>query len=466
MKKILAMSVAGLLAVMFAAPASAVERPGHPAPTGQIVTARVHPTAVHTVERTADRTVVPDPVVVPDPAPVVVPDQVVVAAPKVVVLSGTNALTSVAAPTGSCNQDPKFEYGWDGANVVSATLKWSPLGLCGDITIQASSYTVPSAWDRNGFNATAVPQTLIGHNPITFLKGSRNMTLNSALPTPACGPYQVDLYTGPPQDTVGAAGTAGYRAGGMVDHENCLTEATVVAPTFVPGTCYEPGSVVADDTAAHTWKITGSDDARYYEAVAKDGYVLTGTTSFGPYDVRKLDSASDQCSSGDIVTLALPQPVPEPPTCNLPGSLTLINGEGFTWGETTQVGPGTHTVTAHATNGYTFPDNQITATFTVTVLPATNVMQSTEPSAACYLAPTVPVLNTELTSVLTPDVSPALTPVAAFSAVQPAVTAASPSTLAFTGINDLPWLLLTIAGLIGLGALILAGVNRTRRARG
>ena len=66
----------------------------------------------------------------------------------------------------------------------------------------------------------------------------------------------------------------------------------VTPPTFVPGTCTDVGWVVANDASAYEWVVTGVMTARSYAAVAKAGFTLTGTTSFGPFDLSQIPAQS------------------------------------------------------------------------------------------------------------------------------------------------------------------------------
>ena len=72
--------------------------------------------------------------------------------------------------------------------------------------------------------------------------------------------------------------------------------------------------------------------------------------------------------------IAIPaKPVPTPPTCSADGSLTLVDGEHYTWSDTKQPGfVGTHTVTATAAEGYVFTNGRTTVSYTVVVEGATN----------------------------------------------------------------------------------------------
>lgn len=68
---------------------------------------------------------------------------------------------------------------------------------------------------------------------------------------------------------------------------------TVAAPRFTPGTCLAVGSVVATETSAYSWAITGTAIAPIYTAVAKTGYTLTGTTSW-TLDLSKIGKIASQ----------------------------------------------------------------------------------------------------------------------------------------------------------------------------
>ena len=63
------------------------------------------------------------------------------------------------------------------------------------------------------------------------------------------------------------------------------------ALTFTPGTCLAVGSVVATETAAYSWVVTGPATARVYTAMAKAGYTLTGRTSW-TFNLSKIASQS------------------------------------------------------------------------------------------------------------------------------------------------------------------------------
>jgi len=72
------------------------------------------------------------------------------------------------------------------------------------------------------------------------------------------------------------------------------TKSAIAALTFTPGTCVAVGSVVATETAAYSWGITGRATARVYTAVAKAGHTLTGRTSW-TFNLSKIASTSPAC---------------------------------------------------------------------------------------------------------------------------------------------------------------------------
>jgi hypothetical protein len=69
--------------------------------------------------------------------------------------------------------------------------------------------------------------------------------------------------------------------------ENCDAPVTPAAPVFTPGDCDDEGSLIATDTDAYTWTITGPDTALIATATANPGFGLTGQTVYGPYDITQ-----------------------------------------------------------------------------------------------------------------------------------------------------------------------------------
>lgn len=67
-------------------------------------------------------------------------------------------------------------------------------------------------------------------------------------------------------------------------------EHTVAKPTTTPPTCSASGAVVLPPSDFYSW-VTNADGT--YTAVAKQGVRLTGTTTFGPFDLAKL--TGEQC---------------------------------------------------------------------------------------------------------------------------------------------------------------------------
>lgn len=116
--------------------------------------------------------------------------------------------------------------------------------------------------------------------------------------------------------------------------------ASVTAPAFAAGTCDAPGSVVATETAAYSWTISGPESARVYQAVAKTGYLLTGQTSF-TFDLSQLESQSadveDECyvaysedapvevlGAGAVAPVAAPAPAAASPALASTGADRMV----------------------------------------------------------------------------------------------------------------------------------------------
>jgi hypothetical protein len=188
-----------------------------------------------------------------------------------------------------------------------------------------------------------------------------------------------------------------------------------------------------------------------------------------------------------ITGIAAAQVKPTAPTCTTDGSLTLTTDSTYTWGEVVEYGPGKHHVTATASDGFTFADDQPAISFDVAVLPATG-NQSAHPDAACYVEPASAVVVTPKEPVTASGVladpttdasisaaaktaapitaaSSFATPVVAAPVVAAPVVAAAatdPAVLASTGINGLPWMLLGAGLLIGIGVVTMACARRVR----
>ncbi|WP_407344529.1 hypothetical protein [Pengzhenrongella phosphoraccumulans] len=306
---------------------------------------------------------------------------------------------------------------------------------------------------------------------MTFPIGAKSSTQASTLNTPPCGPYQVDLYGGVALESIDKNGTPDFRAGGLVDRPNCPTPVVPVAPTWTPGTCLAEGTVTLEQNPSYIWSFVETENGRDYTATATPGHAIT-TQGPWPVKIAQLSPDSPECLPAvlpvSVITQA--QVTPIPPTCDADGSLTLTNGESYTWSDTRPLAVGRHEVIATAAAGYVFSDLETTATFTVEVLAATGD-QSTDATAGCYIAAVPPVVDPPVVDppVVVPVV-PVVTPVAvvasktvASKTVASETPAVNNRVLAYTGIDGLPWLLLGAAGLIGFGGLTVSRASRERR---
>ena len=99
-----------------------------------------------------------------------------------------------------------------------------------------------------------------------------------------------------------------------------------------------------------------------------------GTGTLQQYAGLNIPAGNAVLAADCTFQIAIPaKPVPTPPTCSADGSLTLVDGEHYTWSDTKQPGAvGTHTVTATAAEGYVFTNGKTTVTYTVVVEGATH----------------------------------------------------------------------------------------------
>jgi len=94
----------------------------------------------------------------------------------------------------------------------------------------------------------------------------------------------------------------------------------VLRPTYTPPTCDAPSTIIPPvDTDFYGWVLGDG----VWTAIAKEGYTLTGDTTFPVL----LD---DQLSGADCVIRVLP-PVYTPPTCTAIGTLTVPAPVGYEW---------------------------------------------------------------------------------------------------------------------------------------
>ncbi len=210
------------------------------------------------------------------------------------------------------------------------------------------------------------------------------------------------------------AAIAQKSCGGTVTVEKQVDSFGTVAPangwTFSGAISANGGSVVPVSGATSTvngfdgqlvFTLTGGTWPKTFTATetAQPGYTLQGvqcylngsprasTTSGTSVTVPVDAKDAVRCvftNSRTVTTIAPPaKPVPVPPTCSVDGSLTLVDGDHYTWNGSHNLGVGTHVVTATAATGYQFTGGATTVSYTVTVLPKTN------DCPAVLVAPTV-----------------------------------------------------------------------------
>lgn len=124
-----------------------------------------------------------------------------------------------------------------------------------------------------------------------------------------------------------------------------------------------------------------------------DGDSWTPEDTYGEWTEKSTTVTDDPaCAPLVIVVPTVFNANPAPPTCDDPGALpTLGTFEHLTltWDRAFD-GPGTYTLTATATGGYTFPDGTTVKTKTFVVAGAIGY-QSEDPAAPCYQADEEPV---------------------------------------------------------------------------
>ena len=69
----------------------------------------------------------------------------------------------------------------------------------------------------------------------------------------------------------------------------------VIPPIHVQPTCVAEGTLIGTDTEHYTWSYAGDISARTATANAVANHFITGTTTFGPFNLAKLTQASDEC---------------------------------------------------------------------------------------------------------------------------------------------------------------------------
>ncbi len=167
---------------------------------------------------------------------------------------------SLAAPSANATthqpcsvSDVKFDklvIGTDSATFTKVRAKPGPRCFA-----NVSSYLVPDTWDGNGFNSTAVPQTLFDTKTVLLTHTGQDVTV--ALK--GCGAEQVDLYVGDTIDQVGPNGHRGVFVGGRIfrTSDTCTTPSPSPTPTPTPTGSPTPTPTVSI-TPSRTPTPTGS----------------------------------------------------------------------------------------------------------------------------------------------------------------------------------------------------------------
>lgn len=99
-----------------------------------------------------------------------------------------------------------LQFTWSQMGTVTlSTVHNAP--LCADVTVELSSYSLPSTYDGSGvFDDSAVPQRLFANTEVVLKQGATSsQTLTVNVPN-ACTDYQLDAYYGPEIITVSYGG--------------------------------------------------------------------------------------------------------------------------------------------------------------------------------------------------------------------------------------------------------------------
>ncbi len=149
----------------------------------------------------------------------------------------------------------------------------------------------------------------------------------------------------------------------------------LVDPTVVPPTCTVGGYVtLPDDSQAVSYSQSAEGSVVTVTATTHEPYVFTPKTGWVVSE-DGLSATFTTTVSGPTYSCVIPvpaQPVPSAPTCSVDGSLTLVDGEHYTWDGPNTLGVGTHLVTATTDEGFYFTGLGTQVTYWVTVLPRTN----------------------------------------------------------------------------------------------
>ncbi len=150
------------------------------------------------------------------------------------------------------------------------------LPACKDTTIYLSSYIMPDTWDQKSFPQTALPQTFIESQSITFKakQATAQTTLTVSYPVP-CKNVQVDLYYGPEKITLDEQGHNGV----YISHKFIKRDNEACKPRVTPGA---PSVKDLCGTTSDILTIPATEGVSYLldgKAVTAGDYPVTGTVA-------------------------------------------------------------------------------------------------------------------------------------------------------------------------------------------
>jgi LPXTG-motif cell wall-anchored protein len=225
---------------------------------------------------------------------------------------------------------------------------------------------------------------------VTLVQSTGGGTLSGLPVTIAASPGQpyksaTVTQTGVPGSTTSAKLTVkGVWADGYSQNDsktislsgNCTPTHTPAAPTATQPTCAVlTGTIHIPTDAGVTYKVDGTTRTGDATGLSLGAHTVTASSSTLTLTNPTSWTFTFVATSQDCRTqIPIPaEPRPTPPTCSTDGSLTLVNGDHYTWSDNKAPNVvGTHTVTATAAQGFVFTNGKTTQTYTVEVLGATN----------------------------------------------------------------------------------------------
>lgn len=107
-------------------------------------------------------------------------------------LASSNQESGCLSPTAASSYNDSFERG---TGTIS-TVHGRP--LCSAASLVLESFSVPSTWNRMGFNNTAIPQTEYAASNVSLPAGQSNISQTFTVSTPpSCDNTQIDFYFPP-----------------------------------------------------------------------------------------------------------------------------------------------------------------------------------------------------------------------------------------------------------------------------